>query len=115
SGRASVSPWHEVRIRKTGALPLNPSYEIEWGKKKAFPLSGDGKMARTIQEKIKEALLPSLKKAVAAGQEVQFGRLGVSQQALSLKGSRYPWDAIKKVEFVALQNEAFKLEMILEL
>jgi hypothetical protein len=101
---ADVFPWSDLEVRKVSSSPVVREYEVAAPGREPVRLTYGlfgGKLIRKIQDLQVRSVLPALRDAVAAGEELPFGPVWVSREGLHHRKKVLPWAEVVKLEFAA--------------
>jgi hypothetical protein len=113
AGSVDSLRWADLKIRKICAAPMNRRYELtghEGGPMivKVPPIGGK-KFVKPLHDGQLRHVFPKLLAAVKSGDEVRFGRFGVSTRGLAYRKTPVPWESIKALNFSYDQKKTQQL------
>jgi hypothetical protein len=101
---ADVFCWDELEVCKVASNPAVRQYELAAPGQEPLRLTYGligGRLIRKIQDFQIRTVLPAMRQAVAAGEELPFGPLRVGRDGLRHRKKSLPWGDIDKLEFTA--------------
>jgi hypothetical protein len=103
----SVVRWDEVREFRGRSLSIKTT-KLVTADGRELTLRHDVKAATSLYKMVErrtlEPMLDRAREAIAAGETVWFGTLGIARDGLSYKDKRLGWDRVERLDIVAPQN-----------
>jgi hypothetical protein len=113
AGSVDALVWPDLQIRKVCASPMNRHYELTGHEGDPMvvkvPPIGGNKFVKPLHEGQLRHAFPKLLAAVKSGDEVRFGRFGVSTRGLAYRKTPVPWESIKALNFSYDQRKTQQL------